>query len=490
MVSFVATGVGSKVTTFSSKKLLRMCLFLYLYSQNPCTKSCTAWTLVQDFKPKRPRSTSLLYVGSTIHCHYLPFPSCGTTNQTPHLVTKTQSQEALPARTLSLLDNIRQWMVLDANAAEEDSLGGSILTLEEAVAPTKEEIQLLEDAIQALYEEQNFIKAESLLTKAIAIWVRQPVLEQAELYQLRGDCYMYLRRPAEALKDYTVVVKFLENPEVDETTPPDDKQRLYLAMARALRSRGVLSSQPTIASKQQAEAAKYYELSFSYSSSNDESDEDYEERQLMGLMKNPFAAWEYADALRGSGDLNKAAILHQFSSDAFDNIGDKARALISDLDAVIDLAAANKVSLAQKILMELLSLKQVEARDVKVLQRVIAKKGEAQAAVAAALWDSNDKSTAEVQYGEACLRLEQLDVQDSRQQQQKANEGTSVRQRNSSGGSSSPKDVVSLGFSIDDLPGAGEISCAKFKNEKFLSETLRWPPSLTEKLSKLEKLKQ
>lgn len=475
--------------TPNNRKESYLCWFLFLcFSQNPCTKPCTAWTLVRDFANPKPPSSSLLYAEITTQPGHFPFPSWGSnTYHVPHLVTKIKWQESSSVYTSSSLgEHIRQWMVQDANAAEEVGLGGGgILTLEEAIAPTKEEVQLLEDAIQALYDEQNFIKAESLLTKAIAAWVRQPMLEQAELYQLRGDCSMFLRRPAEALKDYAVVVKFLQSTEVDDMTPPDDKQRLYLAMARALRSKGVLSTDPTISSKQQAEAAKYYELSFSYSSSNDET-QDYEERQILGLMKNPFAAWEYADALRGSGDLNKAAILHQISSDAFDNVGDKARALISDLDAVIDLAAANKVSLANKILLELLALKQVEARDVKVLQRVIAKKGEAQIAVAAALWDSNDKSSAEAQYGEACLRLEQLDMQDSKQKQQ-ANEGTSRRPRNSI---SDTKDSVSLGFSIDDLPGAGEISCAKFKNDKFLSETLRWPPSLTEKLSKLEKLKQ
>lgn len=395
--------------------------------------------------------------------------------QVTHLTFSNVIQVQRSPGCSSLLENIRQWILPDAVAEE----GARIITVEEAVAPTTGDIEILEDALNALYEEQNFAKAEQLLTKAISLWKRQPALEQAELYQLRGDCFMFLRRPAEALKDYELVIKFLDIPEVAELTPPEDKQRLYLANARALRSKGVLSSNPTIAKKQQAEAAKNYELAFSYSTTDDS--ENYEERQILGYMRNPFAAWEYADAARGSGDFTKAAILHQISSDSFDNVGDKARALISDLDAVIDLAAANNVELAKKILAELLASKRVEANDVRVLQRVLAKKGEAQIALAAVLWNSNDKPSAEAQYGEACIRLEQLDVQDSKQQ-------SSETKRPSS--RSNQKDIVSLGYSIDDLPGAGEISCAKMKNEKFVSETLRWPTSLVEKLSKLEYLKE
>ena len=45
-----------------------------------------------------------------------------------------------------------------------------------------------------------------------------------------------------------------------------------------------------------------------------------------------------------------------------------------------------------------------------------------------------------------------------------------------------------LKFSIDDGPGAFDISCSRFKNEKFLTETLQWPDGLKTKVIKLENL--
>jgi len=375
--------------------------------------------------------------------------------------------------TSSMMEGILQWILPVANAEE-----GSIITLEEAVEPTEEEIAILKDAMNALYDEQNFVKAEPLLTRAISMWETKPAFERNELYHLRGNCYMYLRRPAEALKDYDKVVKYLETEEGAELTPQEDKQSLFLAIARALRSKGVLSSDINIAKKQQAEAARNYELAFKYlSNENIENDED---REIMAYMKNPFAAWEYSDAIRGSGDYTKASILHQIASDAFANAGDRARARISDLDSVIDLVADNNIELAQQILDEILASKDIVGRDIKLLQRVIAKEGEARIALAAVLWNSNDKPSAEAQRGEACVRFEQLEAQYLRQQSSELSQATSRKAKTDT--------IETLGYSIDDLPGAGEISWDRFKDDKFVSETLRWPEALSQKLLKLENL--
>jgi len=56
--------------------------------------------------------------------------------------------------------------------------------------PTNDEIKLLREALGALYGERNPEKALELLTKAIAVWERQPPDEKAALFRVRGDCYM------------------------------------------------------------------------------------------------------------------------------------------------------------------------------------------------------------------------------------------------------------------------------------------------------------
>merc|ERR1712127_729867 len=116
-------------------------------------------------------------------------------------------------------------------------------------------------------------------------------------------------------------------------------------------------------------------------------------------------------------------------------------------------------------------------RDVQLLQRISSKEGEARIALASILWDSNDKLGAERQLGEACSRLDQLDAD------AEARELARIKS-----GAMPPPKIQKLKFSIDDIVSAGEISCSRFKNEKFLSESLQWPDVLQEKVGKLQKL--
>ena len=49
--------------------------------------------------------------------------------------------------------------------------------------------------------------------------------------------------------------------------------------------------------------------------------------------------------------------------------------------------------------------------------------------------------------------------------------------------------IENLGYSIDDtIPQGGEISCSRFKNTKFLTDTVRWPDILQGKVRNLQKL--
>ena len=45
-------------------------------------------------------------------------------------------------------------------------------------------------------------------------------------------------------------------------------------------------------------------------------------------------------------------------------------------------------------------------------------------------------------------------------------------------------DILRLGFSIDDIVGADEASCSRFKNDKFVEEKLVWSPSLRTSVKK------
>jgi hypothetical protein len=212
------------------------------------------------------------------------------------------------------------------------------------------------------------------------------------------------------------------------------------------------------------------------------------ELEADGAQRNPYAAWEWGMALRGEGDYDKAAEVHILASSAFKGIGDRARSVISKLDAGIDLAASvaedgnkdaavQKMQEARKILEEgIKSTISVEGKDVELLQRVIAKEGEARIALASILWSSNEKSAAEAQLGEACSRLEQL-IADA-----------DAREKNKAIGKNSAvvaptMRVKKLPFTIDDIVGA-ECSCSRYKSRKFL-DSLLWPKALQEKVSNL-----
>lgn len=138
----------------------------------------------------------------------------------------------------------------------------------------------------------------------------------------------------------------------------------------------------------------------------------------------------------------------------------------------IDLAALGKINEAKEtILASIKSEKKIEGGDVDLLQRLIAKEGESRLALASLLWDAGDRAEAESVLGTACLRLDQLEADAQKRLAMK--KGAPEPER--------------LRFSIDDQIGAG-LSCSRFKNEKFLSETLDWPDPLQRKVIKLQTL--
>lgn len=244
-----------------------------------------------------------------------------------------------------------------------------------------------------------------------------------------------------------------------------------LGRARAIRSLGVKASkdQATVASADYKEAL--------VRSSREEWDTTQELLED-GARTNPYATWELGMALRLSGDYDDAQSIHTLAANYFDDIGDKARSVISRIDAGIDAAAGSgsdskKIGIAKDLLTEgIKSTKSVEGRDIPLLQRVIAKEGEGRMALASLEWTSGEKQKAESQLELTCERLDQLE--EDAIQRNKIN--------------APPKRTTNLRFNIDDIPGALDTSCSRLKNKEFLTERLEWPTVLQDKLFKLKAL--
>jgi hypothetical protein len=277
---------------------------------------------------------------------------------------------------------------------------------------------------------------------------------------------------AEAAKgDYDTTITLLTGPG-GNLADPDELPAAYLGRARSIRSLpSITLSQNANLSKQ---ASSDYQKALRLTSREEWDTND--EMEADGAQRNPYAAWEWGMALRNDGQLDKAAQTHILASESFKEIGDRARSVISKLDAGIDLAGTENVGEAVKILKEgIKSTTLVEGRDIDLLQRVIAKEGEARVALASLLWSNNEKAAAEAELGEACGRFDQL----------QADADVREKARIKSGAGPLVK-MKKLAFTIDDTVGT-EGSCSRFKSDKFL-DSLSWPKSLQDKFAKLNKL--
>jgi len=334
-----------------------------------------------------------------------------------------------------------------------------------APPPSKEDIQLLRQAFAEFYGvEQDLVKSEDLLSQTIEKWQNQPADELAGLYRVRGDCYMLLQNAAKATSDYQKALELLDGPGKNDADPAELPLAL-LGRARAIKSQG-----SEISAKLASQAASDYERALKLSS-REEWDTDQELLED-GATRNPYAAWEWGSMLRLTGQWQQAATAHALAATAFDEIGDKARSVISLTDAGIDLAAADKTNDAKSLLRKTIpKTKGIEASDVGLLQRVVAKEGEGRMALASLLWDEGQRQEAETILGDACIRLDQLQADAARRKD-----------------GSSQQPPARLRFSIDDEIDALDVSCSKFRNPKFLTK-LGWPEKLQKKVIKLETLR-
>lgn len=346
-----------------------------------------------------------------------------------------------------------------------------------AVPPTEAEVAALRRAFDALYGTganagaPKPAEADVLLTESLGAWERanRPPDERAAVLRVRGDCRAELGRFREAADDYVETIRLLSSsPDAADAADPSELPAARLGLARARRATG-----DPLAVDDYAAAL------------GDDLDD--------AASSNPYAAWEYGAALRERGRYARAAEARTAARRGFAAVGDGARAARAELDAALDEAMAEHVVDVGATIARLdraaADTVDVASRDVRALQRLVAKEGEARVAAASLSWDRGDRIGAESRLGEACVRLEQLDVDDRARRARDGDENND-RRRGRRPSSDDPMLVtrVPSGYGIDDGVGAGEISCARFKNKTFLTETLGWSESLQTKLRKLQTL--
>jgi len=351
---------------------------------------------------------------------------------------------------------------------------------EVAKPPTNEEVALLQQSLAAFYgQPRDSARALELLNQAVDAWQRQPPDERAALYRVRADVHLDLKQPSEAAQDYTTAIQLLEGPGGDKA---DEAELPAARLGRARAMRGAFLSGAKTTKAEWASIANDYQVALRLSSRDDYLETNVE-KEADGAQRNPYAAWEWGMAYRDAGEYEKASETHTLAAFAFKDIGDRARSIIAELDAGIDLAAADgdanfkdAKALLEKAIPKTTGV--TSGTDVELLQRVIAKEGEARIALASILWNAGDKAAAEKQLGEACVRFDQLEADNADREAARLKKGLLP-----------PPKYNKVLFSIDDIPGAGgKVSCVRFKNEEFLTRTVEWPESLRVKAQKLNKL--
>jgi hypothetical protein len=391
-----------------------------------------------------------------------------------------------------LHENIRTW-----SKSSSDRWDQSLTVAATPIPPpSSEDIAVLRAAFAEMYRPMNkgevardYEKAYALLSDAIVRWTDQPADERAGLYRVRGDCNMLResgndREVAQAaLSDYDTAVSLLKSP---SNADPQEYPAALLGRARASKSLVALSS-PKERSRYALSAAKDYRLGLielgRLNNMEDNEIYDDEDRLDEGMQRNPYATWEYGDALFKYGsDFTKAASIYARAGEAFAAIGDRPHSVQSQIDAGIALAAAGDSQIKQAeddLRVAVQNTVGVESRNIPLLQRLIEKEGEGRMALASLLWSDGQRVEAEGILGEACVRLDQLQAQVDE----------NVARNNQVASSVPAPDVPRLVYSIDDqFVGRNFLSCSDFKKPQFVAEQLKWPESLQRKVIKLETL--
>lgn len=447
-----------------------------------------AWTAISSISQRRRRSSTRIspFALNAIVAH---------PDNNNYIATETTQSTTIPSSSSTLLSN---WNPLEKDIHTWLTSSPSNLLLSDATRPpSNDEIKTLQKAFAFFYgTDRNVEEAVNLLTKSIESWegTNQGGDEIAGLYRVRGDANMELFQPKRAAADYAKATELLNGPDGNKADP-EEKPAARLGYGRAIRSLGMAATQ-----QEAKQASKDYEEYFKLVSRLDDDSGDtaattaagkFSDAIIDGIQRNPYAAWEWGMVQRVAGEYDKAAEIHRLAANAFEEIGDKPRSVISALDRGIDLAAGlddstdakgsngKKLAMVQKTLEDAITSDvNVEGRDVELLQRVVAKEGEARIALSGVLWSSKEKAGAEAQFGEACSRLDDLNADYQTRENERIKKGRMP-----------PPKIKRLGFSIDDIVGADEASCSRFKNDKYIQEKLVWPQGLQTKVNKFLTLK-
>ena len=441
-------------------------------------------------------STTILYNSNAVNALSI-VPTISSRETINLLGNSLHSDFSSVSSTSKVSTGINAWWL----ASNEAALNGATTVVAVVPPPSEEDVTLLRSAFAEMYRplksgSRDYEKAHQLLSSAIERWAEQPDDERAGLYRVRGDCNM-IRTGASssnadlanaAYSDYNMAVSFLQKPDARRLADPQEYPASLLGRARASKSLSNLSNIKKEEQRRYAKsAAEDYRAALIALGrvNNMDDDEIYDETDRLeeGMKRNPYAAWEWGDSVWKSGnDYLTAANIQKQTSTFFDEIGDRPRSVITQIDAGIALAAVPgeaEVSRAEDILRSAIqSTVGVQSRDVQLLQHVITKEGEGRMALAALLWSDGKRMEAEKVLGEACVRLDQLQAQI---------DVDAARNKVSADASVGPR----LLYSIDDnvvYPMGKILSCSDFKKPQFLSEKLEWPEALQRKVTKLETL--
>jgi hypothetical protein len=407
--------------------------------------------------------------------------------------------------------------------------------------PTNNEVSQLQEALLLFYgKDPNLPISYDILSTCIINWenTHQNSNEIASLYRIRGDINMGLSQFSRAESDYSKAIQYLQQQQQQQgvrlSSIPESNEKNYeyggegdkeeeakeeyiaslLGRARSIRAMGSAAT-----ASQASQASKDYETYFiltsnldtdvttpttitSATATNSKTNNIFLSDTIIdGIQHNPYAAWEWGMVNRVAKQYSQAALIHGLASTAFYDIGDEPRSVICFLDKGIDMALGfesvsssgggvgggsgsnegQQLAIVRDTLERAISSTvNVSGRDVELLQRLVAKEGEARIVLSGILWNTNNsKNAAELQYGTACSRLDEL------------NADYNQRTRSGGGGPESSTTLVmksprgaSLGYSIDDIVGADMASCSRFKNEKFVQEKLVWSEGLRSAVNK------
>lgn len=285
----------------------------------------------------------------------------GADNRRKFLVGATATAFAVAGE---LVGSHSAWAAPDAWIKAGDALPAG------TAAPTEAQTRVVQDAIRA-FDAKQLQRAESLFSEAIATWeqLKRPSDERSELYKMRGNVLVDLKRFKEAKADYDRVLTLMSDGE-----KPDGTAR-YMEYPDAFVQRG---------------------LALEGLADWDGAIADYSQAiKLWGGGRgegiNPFVMTFRANALARTGRYEDALPDYRAAERLFLQFRDGERALDARANAALALYQTGKVEEALRIMREIVRRRQGYT-DMHV-------------ALAAVYWGKGERAAAESEWEFACDKI-------------------------------------------------------------------------------------